>query len=251
MKSWTTRKGARRRGSFTLQTLRYLLLNPIYIGKIRLKGELHEGEHAPIIPMGLWQQVQEILGRTNRQAPRGPRQRQVAMLRGLLYCQACGTRMVPTYTSGKKQRFRYYTCLSAQKRGRKTCPTRSLAAEEIERSVLERINPFLRSGEFAAAEVQARYEADPWDDLISEWVNDPTRRSDQGSIAPLTSTPESVTVRDILIHCIGKGPDAWVQADQTRVARSLTAMGWKRYQKRIPDGREWRYKSPVAPLEPR
>jgi len=106
--------------------------------------------------------------------------------------------------------------------------------------------------EFAAEEVRARYEGDPWDDLISEWVQDPAQRSDQGHpAAPLTSTPEYVTVRDVLIHCIGKRPDAWVQADQTRVARSLTAMGWKRFQKRTPDGREWRYKSPVAPLESR
>jgi predicted P-loop ATPase len=106
--------------------------------------------------------------------------------------------------------------------------------------------------ESAAEEVHARYEVDPWDVLISEWVQDPQQRFDQGHpMAALTSTSESVTVTDVLIHCIGKRPDAWTQADQTRVARSLTAKGWKRYQKRTPVGREWRYsKSPVSLLQP-
>jgi putative DNA primase/helicase len=105
--------------------------------------------------------------------------------------------------------------------------------------------------ESAAEEVEARYEGDPWDALISEWLKDPKQRFDQGHpVTALTSTPEFVTVPDILIHCIGKRPDAWMQADQTRVARALTAKGWKRYQKRIPGGREWRYsKSPVSPVQ--
>ena len=60
-------------------------------------------------------------------------------------------------------------------------------------------------------------------------------------VAELRSSPEFVTVTDILIHCIGKRPDAWTQADQNRVARSLTSKKWKRKLKRTGDEREWRY----------
>ncbi|HYW43199.1 MAG TPA: hypothetical protein VE959_10115 [Bryobacteraceae bacterium] len=64
-------------------------------------------------------------------------------------------------------------------------------------------------------------------------------------MAELRSTTQSVTVTDILVHCIGKRPDAWAQVDQNRVARSLTARGWSRRQKRTGDEREWRYFPPV------
>jgi putative DNA primase/helicase len=110
-------------------------------------------------------------------------------------------------------------------------------------------NPALM--ESAAKEVDGRYEDDPWDEMISEWVRNPQRRSDPVyPVLPLTSTTDFVTVSDILIHCIGKRPDTWAQPDQTRVARSLTRNGFKRYQKRLPGKREWRYsKSPVPPVE--
>jgi predicted P-loop ATPase len=100
----------------------------------------------------------------------------------------------------------------------------------------------------AAEEAQARYEGDPWDDLIAEWLKEPTERRDQSGhpVARLRSSPESVTVADILVHCIGKLPNMWTQADQTRVGRSLTAMGWNRKQKRVRGEREWRYFPPVT-----
>jgi predicted P-loop ATPase len=100
----------------------------------------------------------------------------------------------------------------------------------------------------AAEEAQARYDADPWDGLISEWVEDPKQRFDESGhpVAELGSSRESVTVMDILIHCIGKRLDTWTQADQTRVARSLTSLKWERKQKRVGDKREWRYFPPVT-----
>jgi predicted P-loop ATPase len=103
--------------------------------------------------------------------------------------------------------------------------------------------------EAAADEVEARYHGDPWDETISEWLKNPKQGSTQGyPAAALTSTCESVTVTDILIHCIGKRPDTWTQTDQTRVARLLTSKGWERYQHRILHRRQWRYrKSPVSP----
>jgi hypothetical protein len=47
--------------------------------------------------------------------------------------------MVPAYTMKKNRRHRYYTCLSAQKKGWKTCPSRALPARRIESSVIERL----------------------------------------------------------------------------------------------------------------
>jgi predicted P-loop ATPase len=104
--------------------------------------------------------------------------------------------------------------------------------------------------ESAAEEVHARYEGDPWDDLIAEWLNNPSERYDQSGhpLGTLTSTSESVTIAEVLLHCIGKRQDTWTQADQNRVARSLTAKGWKRKLKRTGADREWRYFAPVTSM---
>lgn len=97
----------------------------------------------------------------------------------------------------------------------------------------------------AAEETRARYEDDPWDPMIAEWVQKPKQRTDPSGypLPPMSSEPDSVTVADLLTHCIGKRPDTLTQTDQNRVARSLKSQGWERYQARNDDGdREWRYR---------
>lgn len=41
--------------------IQHLLSNPVYAGRIRHKGQVHEGQHGPIIEPEMWEQVQEIL----------------------------------------------------------------------------------------------------------------------------------------------------------------------------------------------
>ena len=135
-KSWITRKGGTYGGSrFNCHTLAYLLSNPIYIGKVRLKGELHEGEHPAIVDLEVWQRTAELLASGSRPKP-AERNAQQAILRGLLFCQACETPMVPTYTKRNKTKVRYYTCRSAQMRGWKACPAKALPAPDVEAAVL-------------------------------------------------------------------------------------------------------------------
>src|SRR5579862_2879975 len=142
-KSWITR-GAKTYGGkrFTRHTLEFLLANPLYIGRVRLKGELHQGEQPAIVDARLWSKVNELLSKGRRlkpAAPVGTPGTQEAMLRGLLFCGPCGAPMVPAYTLRRRTRVCYYTCLSAQKHGWKTCPSGALPARRIETSVAERI----------------------------------------------------------------------------------------------------------------
>ena len=139
-KSWTTRDGTLYGGNpFNRHTLEYLLSNPIHIGKVRLKGELHAGEHPAIVDTGVWQRANALLAESRHAKRSGVGKPQEAILRGLLFCEACNTPMVPTYTKRRLTQVRYYTCLSAQKRGWKTCPSGTLPARIIEESVLERL----------------------------------------------------------------------------------------------------------------
>lgn len=95
----------------------------------------------------------------------------------------------------------------------------------------------------AAEEQEDRFEGDPWDPIIRQWIASPCARPDGGGgFLPMTSNRESVTVADILTHAIGKRPELWTQHDKNRVARCLRAMKWERYRARTGEGLEWRYR---------
>lgn len=139
-KRWTTRKGQERGGSrFTKTTLHLLLTNVTYLGKVRYKNEVHAGEHAAIVAVEIWQQVQDML-KKNRCVQPGKRPSAFEPLfKGLLRCAACDCAMIGGQSVKRSKRYRYYTCLLAQKNGVRTCPAPCVPAEEIERFVLEEI----------------------------------------------------------------------------------------------------------------
>ena len=66
-KHWTTKKGEERAGRpFDKARLHHLLTNVVYLGKLKYKDEVHEGEHEGIIDPRIWKRVQEILARNGR-----------------------------------------------------------------------------------------------------------------------------------------------------------------------------------------
>jgi site-specific DNA recombinase len=84
-KGWTTRKGRQRGGKpFSKSTLHKLLTNVTYIGRIRYKNEVHDGEHAAIIEPDVWQRVQALLLRNGRTGGAVVRNQFGALLKGLL-----------------------------------------------------------------------------------------------------------------------------------------------------------------------
>jgi len=140
LKSWTRKTGQFRAGGpFALNSLRRLLSNILYTGAIQHKGQMYPGEHAAILAPGTWERVQNLI----TQGPAGPRGRlrnkHLALLNGLLYCDSCGTRMVYSYSGKKDRKYPYYVCLNAQRKGWAVCPGKSLPAGPIEESVLGRI----------------------------------------------------------------------------------------------------------------
>ena len=139
-KRWTTRKGIDRGGRpFDKNSLYQLLTNVAYIGKVRYKDEVHEGEHNPIIDVGVFDEAQAVLGRNGRSGGRAVRNKHGALLRGLLRCAACDCGMSHSYSTKGSRRYRYYVCQRAQKRGWQECPSPSIPAGEIERFVVDQI----------------------------------------------------------------------------------------------------------------
>jgi site-specific DNA recombinase len=150
-KVWTTKKGVRRGGlMFQKNRLHHLLTNVTYIGKIRYKDEVHEGEHPGIVDSEVFQRVQEqLIGN----GPRGgaARNKHAALLRGILRCAACDCGMTHTYTAKRNRRYRYYVCTKAQQQGWKQCPAPSISAPRIERFIVDQIRCIGRDRELVAA----------------------------------------------------------------------------------------------------
>jgi site-specific DNA recombinase len=82
-KRWVTRKGQVRGGKpFTKTSLHKLLTNVTYIGKVRYKHELHDGEQKALIAPEVWQRVQVLLRRNGRNGGALVRNQFNAMLKG-------------------------------------------------------------------------------------------------------------------------------------------------------------------------
>ena len=139
-KQWITKAGTERGGLvFNKTNLHALLTNPVYIGKVRHKNECFDGQHAGIVESSIFDRVQELLRRNGLRGGTEARNKHGALLRGILRCASCDAAMTHTFSTKANRRYRYYTCVGAQKRGVATCPSRSIPAAEIERFVVERI----------------------------------------------------------------------------------------------------------------
>ncbi len=137
LKRWTTREGRLYGGrAFDKHSLGRLLRNPAYIAEVHFDGGIYPAEHEPIVDRETWDRVQERLqdAKPQRRSSSSP-----ALLAGLLRCAACDAAMTPAFTQKRGTRYRYYSCLRAQKHGRRSCPSKSLPARDIEQSVVDRL----------------------------------------------------------------------------------------------------------------
>jgi site-specific DNA recombinase len=118
--------------------LAYMLRNRMYLGEINHRDESYPGEHAPIIDPRLFEAVQTKLTE-NRQARRLRRKSSNALLMGKLFDDR-GNPMTPTYAIKKGVRYRYYvSCVLNQGRKEEAGSTPRVAAEAVERIVLDAI----------------------------------------------------------------------------------------------------------------
>jgi site-specific DNA recombinase len=161
-KSWTNAEGKYVRGGpFCKSTLHGLLTNPLYVGKVRAAGEVCEGEHDAILDDDLWQAVQDRLAANADAGPKRSRvrNRAGAILKGLLYCGACGSAMTYHYTQSGGRKYAYYVCSRAMKQGAKACPGSRVAVGELEAFVLDQLRAVGRDPGLLRAIVEADQRA--------------------------------------------------------------------------------------------
>jgi DNA invertase Pin-like site-specific DNA recombinase len=135
-KSWKSRSGIRHSGQpFTKASLRMLLANATYCGKVNYRGAVYQGEHKAIIEPALWDDIHKDFSTRPLAHQHSPNVPQNAALSGLLICKQCRQPMIATY-SPKKRRYRYYVCQTAREKGWKFCQTKSVSADLLEGSIV-------------------------------------------------------------------------------------------------------------------
>ncbi|WP_170752105.1 recombinase family protein [Ruegeria lacuscaerulensis] len=141
----------------------YLLRNPVYLGKIRHKDKIWNGQHPAIIDQGVWDRVQEKMRQASRRsrADPTPNERQHstdpgAWLTGLLQDES-GDRLTPTHTTRTGRRLRYYISNRLISGGKDTSGWR-LPGPALEHAVIDVIARHLQDAA-AAHQVLAQPEA--------------------------------------------------------------------------------------------
>ena len=97
---------------FSRGALYAILKNPAYIGKISHKGKIHQGLHESIIPLQLWERVQNKLA--EQTASHTEQTKRSHMLQGLIY-NSEGALYSPTFTNRHKRQYCYYVLQNLKK----------------------------------------------------------------------------------------------------------------------------------------
>lgn len=140
------------------------LSNFLYIGKIKFKNEIYDGQQAAIISEDLFYQVQKIRLENMGKRDKKKTKQSVGLLRHLLWCKPCNRMMIPTYACKNKKKYRYYLCNMALKSGVDKCVTRSVNAHEMEKAVINCLREIIIKENITQANIVI---SELWDDLFS------------------------------------------------------------------------------------
>ncbi len=130
--------------SYSRGALYDILQNRLYLGEIPHRGVNHAGEHAAIVPRGLWNRVQAQLKSDNQGRRNGLNANSPSLLVGLLQ-DAKGRRFTPSHTSKNGRRYRYYVCQGPSDAESTNKPAR-LPAHNVEMQIRTRLQSLLQSG---------------------------------------------------------------------------------------------------------
>ncbi|WP_294379164.1 recombinase family protein [uncultured Clostridium sp.] len=148
--------------NFSVGSIREILTNPVYIGKVRYNVRqnwsekrrrninanpiITDGVHEPIIDEVLWDKVQAIM-----ESKKGKPSRIYDgeyPLTGILKCPKCGAGMVISRTTNKladgtKKRIAYYCCGAWKNKGTSVCNSNTIRVDKANEYVFNKISELL------------------------------------------------------------------------------------------------------------
>ena len=148
----------KKNNEFAVSTVKEILNNPVYIGKIRYNVRqdwskkrrnkinpdpiISEGQHEPIIDMETWNKVQVIL--KERSKKHNKIYDSEFPLTGILKCPVCGAGMTISRSTSKrkdgtKKVFEYYSCGNWKNKGTSVCRSNSIRVEVADKYVINKI----------------------------------------------------------------------------------------------------------------
>ena len=154
----TSESGITRGGlPFRIGHLYTILRNHVYRGEIKHKGEIHAGEHQPIIDQALWDRAQAQMASNVAIRRSGKSSKDPSLLAGLLY-DGEGNRMTPSHAAKSGKRYHYYISnhlIAGTNKSRETKSGEGLrfAAQEIEGHIITAIATFLADAQKVMAEL--------------------------------------------------------------------------------------------------
>ena len=155
---YKTKKG----NNFSVGSIRDILTNPVYIGKVRYNVRqdwsekrrrninpnpiIVDGIHEPIINIELWDKVQKIM-ESKKGKPKRIYDGEYP-LTGILKCPVCGAGMVIMRTTNKladgtKRRLTYYACGNWKNKGTAVCNSNSIRVDKANEYVFGKIAELL------------------------------------------------------------------------------------------------------------
>ena len=127
----------------------YMLKNPVYVGKIRWREVLYEGQHEPLVSEVLFQKANEVLQERHedlkgRQWHNGDER----LLTGIIKCARCKSHMFGGGGYKKGVHVPYYVC--SKRFNDHDCEQEYVRAELLEAAVTEDIKAMFRDEQFMA-----------------------------------------------------------------------------------------------------
>ncbi|PJB69623.1 MAG: hypothetical protein CO093_10110 [Alphaproteobacteria bacterium CG_4_9_14_3_um_filter_47_13] len=133
-KSYISQTGKHQGGkAFSLQALRTILNNRLYLAEVHHKGKYYPGQHQALIEKDLFDKAQSIFAENaGVKRKRTYAAKSDALLKGIIVCGGCESAMSPTYTRKKNKQYRYYITNSYRQHTCGECPVSRIPAGEIE-----------------------------------------------------------------------------------------------------------------------
>jgi site-specific DNA recombinase len=150
-----TRTGRRWSAKVVLGIVR----NRGYLGEVSFRDVVHQSDE-PLLDPVLFQKAQALLaergeGYDRRFADAHPEY----LLTGLITCSRCHRRYVGAAAHGKRHRYRYYVCWTAQRYGKDACGAERIRADALEDAVLSGLVELYSDPELITRAIQAHQAA--------------------------------------------------------------------------------------------
>ena len=127
----------------------HMIKNPLYVGKLRWREVVYEGNHDSIISEALFEKAKEIMqGRVEDLNGRRFHNGDERLLAGIIKCSRCKSHMVGVSTHKKERRFPYYIC--SKRWNIKDCDQDYVRADLLETAIMQDIKTMFRDEGFMA-----------------------------------------------------------------------------------------------------